>query len=1002
MVVPRSRNESVVVSPTCPTEDALGALVNHALDPDELATVTAHIDDCVACRKLVVAVVQAGLGSPQPPAAPGTVTEPSPARAVPRIGRYELRALLGVGGMGSVYEAHDTELDRRVALKVLRPELGRAPGLADRLIHESRLMAKVAHPAVITVYDVGCDGDTVFITMELIRGSTLTAWLAGNQLDWRAVVSLFERAGHGLAAAHGAGLVHRDFKPDNVLVSRDAGKVVVTDFGIAREVAPQTAVTATARAAALDAAVTLPGAGRVTADGAVIGTPAYMAPEQIAGPVVDVRTDVFAFSLALWEALFGARAFPGTTLVEIFAAMHSSRPRPPAGARRIPRRLLRALRKGLAFEPRDRWPDMPTLLAELGKIRSTRKRLLIAASVAGLIGFGGAVALAIAPTDAPVDRCLGALESLARAYNPQREAQLATVLTAEPKLQSQVVATLRETAERWRRTHLATCHAERDIAQDSMITACLDARVLELAGAVDEVIGQGPAGARYAARIAAIPGDPSACATPAPGLLFSRVPADGALRRQVTALRARLADAEASRDRGALAPALEEATQVVAAAEALWPPVYAEASYTLGLIQGELGQVKPALATLRAAAGIAEQAHHDEVAANSWIQLARLVASKEQDPTRALEYVSYAEAAADRIARPASLTMVVEYIKGMVLVAAKRTREGELALRKAIALAEPTGSDYFAKATLGLGYVCETDGRYADAAAAYRKAIERLPRSPDGQVVGPPVYFERLGLNLALVGQAHEADVWARRAVEIADRTLPETQSSRPVTHVHLAETLVAAGRNEEALAEMTPALAAIARIHGVRSQRYGEMLGLHSEILVHLGRYADAERQLTRACDIIAFANGDDASSFAMCEGQHGAALVGLHRYREAVTVMDRAVTSLIKVHGESHPLVAEVLLTRGTAHAALGHRAVGIRDFERTAAILANQQLNPGTRAAATWRLGKELWASDPPRARSEIATALILFKTASGEWSKERDEATAWLADRERTAR
>jgi hypothetical protein len=190
---------------------------------------------------------------------------------VPRIGRYELRALLGVGGMGSVYEAYDTELDRSVALKVLRPELGRAPGLADRLVRESRLMAKVAHPAVITVYDVGCDGDTVFITMEVIRGSTLTGELAG--------------------------------------------------------------------------------------------------------------------------------------------------------------------------------------------IRSARKRLMIATSVAGLIGFGGAVALAIAPTGAPVDRCLGALDSLTRAYNPELEAQLAGVLAAEPKLQSQVVTTLRDTAERWRRTHLATCHA---------------------------------------------------------------------------------------------------------------------------------------------------------------------------------------------------------------------------------------------------------------------------------------------------------------------------------------------------------------------------------------------------------------------------------------------------------------------------------------------------------------------------------------------------------------
>ena len=155
-----------------------------------------------------------------------------------RIGRYEVRALLGAGGMGQVYDAYDRELERSIALKVLRPELAaNAAAFAERLVRESRLMAKVVHPSVVTVYDVGNDGDAVFIAMELIRGETLASYVARTTPGWRELVALFARrsGSTGLAATHAAGIVHRDFKPDNVLVRRRRRRrVIVTDFGIAR------------------------------------------------------------------------------------------------------------------------------------------------------------------------------------------------------------------------------------------------------------------------------------------------------------------------------------------------------------------------------------------------------------------------------------------------------------------------------------------------------------------------------------------------------------------------------------------------------------------------------------------------------------------------------------------------------------------------------------------------------------------------------------------------
>jgi len=218
----------------CPTDDTLVAFAQRALTPAEREGVASHLDDCESCRILVRA---GAVGSPPPTLDHAEVKID---RGRSQIGalinrRYEVRRLLGVGGMGHVFAAHDTELDREVALKVLRPELaGNAAVLAERLIRESRLTAKIAHPAVMTVYDVGRSDDTVFIAMELIRGETLGVYIARTGASWRTIVALYERAAAGLAAAHAAGIVHRDFKPENVLVETDASRVIVTDFGIAR------------------------------------------------------------------------------------------------------------------------------------------------------------------------------------------------------------------------------------------------------------------------------------------------------------------------------------------------------------------------------------------------------------------------------------------------------------------------------------------------------------------------------------------------------------------------------------------------------------------------------------------------------------------------------------------------------------------------------------------------------------------------------------------------
>jgi tetratricopeptide (TPR) repeat protein len=738
-----------------------------------------------------------------------------------------------------------------------------------------------------------------------------------------------------------------------------------------------------------------------TSSGQVTGTPAYMAPEQLTGRQIGRRADVFSFSVSLWEALFGGRPFPGKSIREIFDAMH--RPaQPPPGARRVPRRLVHALRRGLALDPRDRWPDMPALLRELAAIRTRRKRLAHAVAAAGLVGLGIAAALAVARPEPPIDRCARALTALDAAYNPALDAQIGQVLARSPELASAVRGRLAATAEAWRQTHSATCRADRDVIQDARTTACLDARRLELAGSVEDVIANGAAGAAFAGRLSELPASPAACGSPAPGLLFARVPADRALRRQVTALRAELADADDARDHGDFPHALAEAARVRTAARALWPPLYAEAELAMGKIQRQGGDSMLALTTLRDAAVAAERAHHDDVAANAWLQLALASAFDQGDAARALEYVNYAEAAADRVGRPRTVMARLGYVKGAALVAADRAEEGERALLDAVALARTTSADDLARALHSLGYFYEAQGRYAEAVGAYRQAIEQLPRSPSGQVIGSPAFFEQLAVNLAHTGQLEAAELEARHAIEIAERTLPETQFERANAHVQLALILQDAGRLDEALAEITGAIAAVARIQGTRSARYGAVLGIQGDILADLGRHAEAEPLLARSCEITAFSTGDDAASYATCEVTHGAVLAALHRDAEAVAMLDGAIATLTRAYGASHPQLADAMLRRGAAHALLGHHRAALADFERVVAIFETRELEPGHLAQARWQLGKELWAAEPQRARTEILEALRLFETATGPWIKQRGEAAAWLANHDQARR
>ncbi|MBC8071020.1 MAG: protein kinase, partial [Deltaproteobacteria bacterium] len=226
----------------CPTEDAIAAFVGDELSEAERDELERHMDACSACQAVVSEMIRVFAGSRIPTVSPDTsITPEAETTGDPErlptgasIGRYRVLEVVGIGGMGIVYAAEDPELERRVAVKVLRTRAdGDAKAHSQRLLREARAMAKLSHPNVIPVHDVGTWNDRVFVAMELVDGWTLKQWLTEHPRSWDSVWPVLHAAGRGLAAAHEAGFVHRDLKPDNVLVGR-RGRVFVTDFGLAR------------------------------------------------------------------------------------------------------------------------------------------------------------------------------------------------------------------------------------------------------------------------------------------------------------------------------------------------------------------------------------------------------------------------------------------------------------------------------------------------------------------------------------------------------------------------------------------------------------------------------------------------------------------------------------------------------------------------------------------------------------------------------------------------
>ena len=788
-----------------------------------------------------------------------------------RLGRFEVTGSAGAGRMGRVYVAHDPELKRKVAIKVIAADEDddRSQEREARLVREARAIARLSHPNVIAVHEVGHHGDELFVVMEYIEGETLRRWIRQPR-PWRDVVRVMIGAGRGLAAAHRAGLVHRDFKPDNVMI-RDDGRVVVLDFGLAR--AADLAGITSPRQAAIDAA----SSGEV---GPILGTPAYMAPELLGGATADAQSDQFAYCVALFEALHGARPFSGANMVQLAARLEAG---PGTGGRTIPDWLDQLVRRGLRLRPEDRHHSMDTLLAELGKRRtSPRTVALVGLGIIAVAGIGAAGARAL---DSDV-RCDVGSERAAERWDDERRAALDETiragLTYGDELAPRTLARLDAYASTWAAAYQQACEQTHVLGEQS--AQMLDLRMRCLAdrlAAFDSVVTVLLDGEHLDRSLEAADGLPSTEACGDPNQLRATIPEPTRprVREAVSAARADLSKARALRSAGRYDEALALAREVEGR-KIEHAPLRAEALFAIGMAL-HLNHADTAEATLREAANVAEAARHDRAAADAWLKIVPATA----DDERAALYLERAEAAVARLSEPPRLVEALWVARGQRAVAAGEYDAAIEAASRAreLAAARPDGATASAHYGLELTRAASLKGDYRSAAQYATQTYEELTR----------VY-----------GAAHPT---LRRALN------------------NRGATLMLGGQPAQAVAVFEEAVAMARRLNGPNHPEVVSPLHNLGAAYQHLGRFEQAIARYEEAEAIQEAAWGPDDHRLAQGRANIARCLGELGRHEEAIASARAAVEMFTRGKGADHPEIAGMHSILGSIYVGAGAPRAG-----------------------------------------------------------------------------
>jgi len=868
------------------------------------------------------------------------------AAALPRgtsFARYLILERVGEGGVGEVYAAYDPHLDRRIALKILR---GHAPvtetsasGTDDRrwrtLVREAQILAKLSDPHVVTVHDVAAWEGRTFLAMELVDGIDFATWLERHRgAHWRDVLGMLLAAGRGLQAAHAAGVVHRDFKPANVLVGRgvdgelSAARVKVGDFGLAR---PGESLTPTRVLPFGGASVRQTTTEGDDALGPIAGTPRYMAPELFVGAAADVRSDLYAYCSSLFEALWGEPPFDATTMVELVDQKQHG-PREPATLRGVPRALLRATMRGLAPRPEDRWPNMAALLAALERAARPRRATPIVAALA-LVGAAAATWAAIAPARACRDgerHLEGTWDAAARS---RVDASIrATGVPYAQHTTADVAATLDGWAGRWVEAHTEVCERSRDGEQSEaaldLRMACLQiqrAEVTELVAILASADAESLEGAALAVHGVSAP---QSCTQ----LLANDGHVEGP---EATPLREELARAGAALRAGQVGDALDRASAVEADAVGL-PRVAAEAALLVGRAQESLGRPESAEATLERTLFAAQALGHPRVQARAAIELAYVLAHHTARFTEGLRWAEYAEAELVREPAP-DLQPLLHDARGVLLHQQGEYDDALAELESAVASMREQGADELeqCRPLQHTGAVLRSAGRYREALELADRVLEIRERvlGPDH----PDVARAHIGRAAALteLGRDEEAMDHQRRALAILERVFGPDHFDVAQVLTDMAATEYMIGRFSDAVAHAERGLAIRTAVYGADDRRSASNHTILGAVLQDLGRTGEGtehlrralalnERHLGPAHDLTTNARANLANALAMAGDNEGAAEI----LRAAIAALEQSL-------GPDHPDVANMVGNLGTALMSLGRLDEAQSAYERTLAI-------------------------------------------------------------------
>ncbi len=1002
----------------CPDEKFLDQFVNGSLLAPAAAALERHAAACPACRAMLDALERSSVATPANMARKLGATQGAtePAELLPpgsAVGRYIVLEQLGAGGMGVVYAASDPELGRKVALKLMRADRASGEGGAfdDRLVREAQSMARLAHPNVVTVHDVGWIGDQVFIAMELVDGRTLTGWLAESPRSWREVVAAFVAAGRGLAAAHEAGVLHRDFKPDNVLVGRD-GRVRVMDFGLARSVS--------SRLAPPDEAI---GEGprdwlalSLTRTGDVMGTPFYMAPEQLAGAPTDPRSDQFSFCVALWEALHRQRPFEGDSIESLRSSVGEGKLREPPRGARIPRRLRRIVARGLAPRPDDRYPSMGALLDELVSASGRKAMWMVAAATA--LGLAAAGAVFLPRGEPPPALCTGAEQSFGQVWDAVRRARVERAFAAAhvpyaTDAWKSVARILDGYRDRWVAMHTDACKATRVYGEQTenvlgLRMVCLEGRRREFGALVDLLSAADAKLVERSVAAASALQDVATCADVAGLTAVVPPPADPATRQKVNDLRTRLADARALQDAGRYGPALDQARPIGSEAAALaYRPVEAEAFLALGHLQRLKGERDAAEDSLLRAVRAAEAGRHDRAAAEAWIELVHVVGYEKAQHARGLEFAQHAAAVLERLGGDEAIEASLERALGTIESEQGRPDQATEHFGRAVALLErKLGADDpgLAGALDDLGIATALSGHLDRAIELHGRALALRERAlgPDHPLVAQSIM--NLGNAHQGLGKLAEAEREFRRALALRERALGPDHAEVAVTLANLGSAVDDQGRQAEALEIEERGIAVAEKAFGPEHPSLVIQLLNNGLLLRKLGRDDDAMARYRRAQTIAVKAFGPEHVHVAYSWIAMGDLSLNRDRPRVALAQFQRALPILEKTYGPTHPQVAQALLCIGKSLLDLRKPARALPVLERLDRF-PTDSYKPDDIGLRRFYLARALWETkrDRPRARRLALGAREVLARAEAGTEGYLADVDRWLArHRERPAR